>query len=67
MEVTYENLAAERDLECDRILDFLGVPRRKLKTRMLKQQTRSLPDIVTNYRMLKEHFDSTEWSSFFVE
>jgi LPS sulfotransferase NodH len=67
MELTYENLTTVRDRECNRILDFLDVPRKKLETRMLNQRTKSLSETVTNYRPLNEHFVGTEWESFFTD
>jgi LPS sulfotransferase NodH len=67
LEVFYENLVAEQQAECHRILDFLGVCRRPLVTQMKKQRTRPLREVIENYDELKKHFAGTEWARFFDE
>jgi hypothetical protein len=67
LEVHYEDLVSHRDRECDRILDFLDVRCQPLRTRMLKQTKRPLPEIIANYRELKKHFTSTESEWFFED
>jgi len=67
LETYYENLVAERQAECDRILDFLSVRRRILTTPMKKQLKSPLSEVIDNYDMLKIHFDKTEWARFFEE
>jgi hypothetical protein len=67
LEVFYENLVAEQQAECDRILDFLGVCRRPLVTQIKKQRTRPLREVIENYHELKKHFAGTEWARFFDE
>lgn len=67
LDVFYEDLAAKRKNECNRILRFLGVSRRRLKTNFLKQNTRPLSQTIQNYHQLKEQLASTEWAHFFDE
>jgi hypothetical protein len=67
LEVYYEDLVAERQAECNRILDFLGVSRRPLTTRMTKQRKSTLSEVIENYDDLKRHFADTEWAGFFAE
>jgi hypothetical protein len=67
LEVTYEDLVANTVRECDRILDLLGVPRLPLRAWTLKQNKRSLREIVRNYEELKRQFAGTQWEVFFEE
>jgi LPS sulfotransferase NodH len=67
LEVYYEDLVAERQAECDRILGFPGVSRRPLTTRMTKQRKSTLSEVIENYDDLKRHFAETEWAGFFTE
>ena len=66
-EVYYEDLVAHRERECNRLLEYLGARRRPLKTRLLKQNKRSLPEVVRNYDALKSHFAGTEWGVYFED
>ncbi|MGW8283310.1 MAG: hypothetical protein ACWGON_08440, partial [Gemmatimonadota bacterium] len=61
----YETLSEKWQDEFDRILDFLGVRRRILRTRMRKQRSRHLSETIENYEELKAAFSGTEWSAFF--
>jgi hypothetical protein len=65
--MAYEDLAEDMDGECNRVLDLLGVRRRKLETKMLRQRTRSLAETVTNYSAMKDRFQGTEWEAFFAD
>jgi LPS sulfotransferase NodH len=67
LEVYYEDLVAQRQAECDRILDFLGVARRSLVTRMTKQRKSTLSEVIENYDDLKKHFAGTEWADYFAD
>jgi LPS sulfotransferase NodH len=67
LEVYYEDLVAQRQVECDRILDFLGVQQRPLTTPMMKQRKSTLSDAIENYDDLKKDFAGTEWAAFFEE
>lgn len=64
---SYEDLVVHKERECDRILEFLGVRRRPLKSRMLKQNNRPLAESIKNYDALKRHFKDTEWKQYFEE
>ncbi len=67
LEVFYENLVAEQQTECNRLLDFLGVRRKPLSTRFKKQRTNPVSEVIENYEELKRHFSGTEWGRFFDE
>lgn len=63
----YETLVAKWQEEFDRILDFLGVRRRILRTSMQKQRSKHLSETIENYEELKANFSGTEWSAFFED
>ena len=63
----YETLVARWQEEFDRILDFLDVPRRILRTNLQKQRSKHLSETIENYEELKAHFSGTEWSTFFED
>jgi len=65
LEIYYEILVTEQGRECDRILDFLSVPRRTLTTGLKKLRKRPLSEVVKNYYELKRYFSRTEWARFF--
>ena len=65
IDVFYEDVAANRDAEFERITSFLGLPYRKPATSLRKQRTDSMRDLVSNYDALKAHFSTTEWADFF--
>jgi LPS sulfotransferase NodH len=63
----YDDLVAKRESECNRILDFLNVPRRPLTTPMQKQRKSRLSEAIENFDALKRHFAGTEWAWYFEE
>lgn len=65
LQVSYEALAADPRAEGKRLLDFLGLKQRRLRTYTVKQNARPMHDIVTNFAELKAHFGKTRWASFF--
>ncbi len=67
LEVYYEDIVSNKEFECNRILDFLGVRRQPIKSRLLKQNKKTLPDIIKNYKALKEHYAGTDWERFFID
>jgi hypothetical protein len=64
-EAIYEEIVLNKDRECDRILQFLGVATRPLQSKTLKLNKRPLSEIIKNYWDLKEHFADTEWGKYF--
>jgi len=47
------------------VLDFLGVRRVPLTSKLRKQRAGTQSDIVNNHALLKERFVGTRWASFF--
>lgn len=67
IEVFYEDLVAQPTLVGSQILDFLGMPDRPLRSKVIKQNTRPLKDVIANYDELKVYFADTLWGQYFTE
>lgn len=67
LERFYEKLTQTTNVECDREFQFLGVERKPLQTKTLRQRQWSLVETVTNYDDLRRHFAETGWADFFDE
>jgi len=67
LEVYYEDLVSDRVNMVHRILDFLQTPQEPLESKMLRQNTRTLPEVIKNYARLKDKFTDTPWASYFEE
>lgn len=65
LEVFYETLVADTQGEGRRILDFLGLKQHRLQEQTVKQNVRSVQDVVRNYEALKAHFRGTIWENEF--
>lgn len=65
--VYYEDLQNNPTKVCSKILKFLGLSQRPLKSRMKKQNRKRLSQNVLNYAELKRQFVRTEWAHFFDE
>lgn len=65
LDVYYEELVDNMQVECDRVLKFLGVEKRNLFTSFKKQQSRPLSLVVSNFYELAEKFSGTKWSKYF--
>jgi LPS sulfotransferase NodH len=65
VEVFYETLVADTQNEGRRILSFLGLKPRRLQEQTVKQNVRSVQDVVRNYEALQAHFRGTRWESEF--
>lgn len=65
--IFYEDFVNDKDSTYKKLLDFLGVPRQDFKSKMLKQNIRSLPDMIKNYRQLKKYFKGSEWEIYFED
>jgi LPS sulfotransferase NodH len=65
LELFYEDLTTNTEIESRRILDFLGFDYRRLKPMTVKQNVRPLNQVITNYDELKQYFANTPWSRFF--
>lgn len=65
LEVFYETLAIDTQNEGRRILDFLSLKQHRLQEQTVKQNVRSVQDVVRNYEALKTHFQGTPWENEF--
>jgi LPS sulfotransferase NodH len=67
LEMYYEDLVADRRGETTRALEFLGLEGRELKSRLRRQNTRALEDVVENFAELQRRFANTPYAEFFTE
>ncbi|MCP4308801.1 MAG: hypothetical protein GY788_28780 [bacterium] len=66
--VSYEQLAGDENRETlDNIVEFLGLERQDLSSRLKKVITKDMREIVQNYDELAEQFAGTQYSDFFGE
>jgi LPS sulfotransferase NodH len=65
LNIYYEDLTADTESEHNRVLDFLGVAKRRLRAKTIKQRVRPIHKVVKNYEELREKFVGTEWEEFF--
>ncbi len=65
MDIFYEDLAADKNFETNRVLKFLGLKDANLESNHVKQNNQSLSDLISNYSDLKNKFKNTEWEIFF--
>ena len=64
LEVTYEQLVAEGPGAQARIFDFLGVEPKAIASSLVKQETRKMSEVVTNYEELVSTWRGTPWEKF---
>ena len=64
-DIVYEDLAADPHAHLKDIQQFIGTDIRELKISKVKQETRSLSDIIENYDELQNFFRQTEWDYLF--
>lgn len=67
LQVRYEDLAADFHSAVLRLESFLGVETRHVQPSTLRQTTRPLSEMVSNYQELKARFAGTPWISLFTE
>jgi LPS sulfotransferase NodH len=65
MEVVYEDLVEQPQETLSRVFEFLNVPWHSVTTRMRKQRSAPVREIVRNYGELKESCRNTRWASYF--
>ena len=62
--LTYEELVQDMPAWFDRIQEFIGVPPLPLLPGTIKQETRRLDQVITNYPALLDAWRGTEWQRF---
>lgn len=67
LHLSYDELMANPQQTCSRVLNFLEVEQRELSSRFFKINNLPKSGIVINYDSLKKKFEGTEWYSFFDE
>jgi hypothetical protein len=65
LDVTYEQLIADRDKTLAEIQTFLGLEPAELRTGMKKINPDSLADLLENHDELRRHFAGSRFASFF--
>jgi LPS sulfotransferase NodH len=63
LSIEYNELCRSQDT----VLDFLGVSRAVLVSRLKKQRTGAQSQIINNYKELKEYFKGSPWSKYFED
>lgn len=67
LEVTYEQLVADRAATLALVEEFLGIEVCDLDPVTQKLNNRSMRDVIENYAELEEYFAETRYASFFTE
>jgi len=67
LEISYEDLVAERQVTVARVAEFLDVDRFDAETTLRKQNPEPLGALIVNFDELKAHFSKTQWRLFFEE
>ena len=65
LNVFYEDLIHDQNIEIKKILSFIGAQDRPLICPLLRQNKRKIIDMVSNYSQLKIKFQQTRWAEFF--
>jgi hypothetical protein len=65
MKITYEELAVHPSLYLKNIQKFIGVRSHDLQITMVRQEIRTLSEVIENYDDLRRHFLGTEWEHLF--
>jgi LPS sulfotransferase NodH len=65
LDIYYEDLTRDSNEEMAAVQEFLGLDPETLPARTVRQQTRPLSQVVTNYEELRTRFKATEWSNLF--
>jgi LPS sulfotransferase NodH len=65
LDVSYEELASDREQTLRKVFAFLNVPYQQVSTRMKKQRLTPAAESVSNYAELKECFTASPWEPFF--
>ena len=66
-EITYEKMVSGNSFPINKLQRFLGVDILRLTGRTIKQNDRSISEILTNYTQLKEEFSDTIYAEYFID
>lgn len=67
LNIDYNELINNSETVTRKVLDFLCVDYRPLKSRFIKINTKKTSEVISNYSELKESFAGSKWSVFFEE
>lgn len=67
LELQYEDLLEDSNESIKEIQQFIGLEVKELEVTLLRQEFRTLPEIITNYSELKEQFSGSKWAHFFED
>lgn len=67
IEIFYEDLVKQKELELNRILHFLGLPPQRLTSSTRKQNQQCIQELIENHAELKARFRKTSWRDFFKD
>lgn len=67
LEVYYEDLVAQPQLELAQVQQFLGVKNYRLVTLLARQNPEPLSALILNFSELETAFQGTQWHHFFTE
>jgi hypothetical protein len=65
--VYYHDLVNDPAAVSRKVLDFLGVDQKPLKSRFIKINTKKPSEVISNYSQLKERFAGSKWEEYFKE
>lgn len=63
--VSYDELVGNTEYVLDQTFEFLGLRSKPLTTKLKKQISHPLNEVVSNYGRLKDNFSGTEWAHYF--
>ena len=61
-EMSYEELAIDRQKSADNVFKFLSLPSSKVNTTLQKQNKERLEDLILNYEAVRAALQNTKWS-----
>lgn len=67
LEVYYEDIVENREIELDRIFDFLNVEKMEVTANNKKQNPETFDELINNYSDLKKKFSNTKWEYLFED
>jgi hypothetical protein len=65
--ISYEEMVAGAPAKMRALLDFVGVPRRKLTTTTQRLGCDDLRQVIANFEELREYFSGSPYSKFFEQ
>lgn len=67
IDIFYEDLVVNTDVESRRVQEFLGVKPKSLYASTFRQNTSKLRNSIANYFQLKQQFENTPWHIYFED